>query len=328
MIERAIIDSSPPTHRAAGETITADGTAKVGSACQSLEVFGAWLGCGFVVLGVISCLERLLSLSVPASDLGKLNPTRSPLALVSVVYSMTWHCLAGLGAIVLSRLLAAVIAAHFEQSRSLRGRSEPVDRAVVALGRLGEVLQSTDASVETNRVSSGERERRMADIVQSIRSSSWDQATTLLADFALEYPDDSAHGTLTNELSTAKAEFLRKHHAELQAAQEVNDPERVLELYHAMMPCFETEERPRFDRELASWFLTVIHRRLRTGTIQVDVVNLATRFSESFATTAAGASVRAALPTLRRSAGLCPRCGQPYIGVADACAQCRTNAGG
>ena len=77
-------------------------------------------------------------------------------------------------------------------------------------------------------------------------------------------------------------------------------------------------ERPSFDRELAGWFLSLIHRRLRTGTIQVDVVNLATRFSESFAATAEGASVRAALPTLRRSAGLCPRCGQPYLGVAEA----------
>jgi hypothetical protein len=66
----------------------------------------------------------------------------------------------------------------------------------------------------------------------------------------------------------------------------------------------------------------LIHRRLRTGTIQSEVVQLASRFSEVFATTVEGASVRAALPTLRRSVGLCPRCSQPYAGVAEACPKC------
>ena len=40
-----------------------------------------------------------------------------------------------------------------------------------------------------------------------------------------------------------------------------------------------------------------------------------------------GASVRAALPTLRRSVGLCPRCAQPYTGVAEACPRCLRRRG-
>ena len=52
------------------------------------------------------------------------------------------------------------------------------------------------------------------------------------------------------------------------------------------------------------------------------MVQLAARFAENFAATVEGASVRASLPTLRRSVGLCPRCAQPYIGVADACPNC------
>ncbi len=84
----------------------------------------------------------------------------------------------------------------------------------------------------------------------------------------------------------------------------------------------DQDARAALDPELAKWFLGLIHRRLRTGKIQADVVQLAARFAESFAATVEGASVRASLPTLRRSVGLCPRCAQPYTGVADACPNC------
>jgi hypothetical protein len=115
---------------------------------------------------------------------------------------------------------------------------------------------------------------------------------------------------------------LQDRMAELKAAREVNDPTRVLELYHAVAPGLEAEPRRHLQSEVAEWFLTVIYRRLRTGKIQVDVVDLAARFAESFAATTQGASVLAALPMLRRSAGLCPRCAQPYIGTGQACPQC------
>jgi hypothetical protein len=84
----------------------------------------------------------------------------------------------------------------------------------------------------------------------------------------------------------------------------------------------DDERRGGLDRDLSKWFLGLIHRRLRTGKVQADVVQLAARFAETFATTVEGASVRASLPTLRRTVGLCPRCAQPYIGVADACPNC------
>jgi hypothetical protein len=110
--------------------------------------------------------------------------------------------------------------------------------------------------------------------------------------------------------------------AQLEAARQVNDPARVLELYQAVGPALELDQRTALERDLASWFLSLIHRRLRTGKIQPEVVVLATQVAETFGTTVAGASMRAALPTLRRSVGLCPRCAQPYAGVADACPKC------
>jgi predicted amidophosphoribosyltransferase len=56
--------------------------------------------------------------------------------------------------------------------------------------------------------------------------------------------------------------------------------------------------------------------------VQGDVAELAARAAESFGDTPEGASLRASLPTLRRSAGLCPRCAQPYAGIDEACPQC------
>jgi hypothetical protein len=36
--------------------------------------------------------------------------------------------------------------------------------------------------------------------------------------------------------------------------------------------------------------------------------------------------VRASLSTLRRSVGLCPKCSQPYTGVADSCQRCQSGS--
>jgi hypothetical protein len=110
--------------------------------------------------------------------------------------------------------------------------------------------------------------------------------------------------------------------SELKAARAVNDAARVLELFGTISPALAPEPLELLQSEVAEWFLPLLYRRLRTGKIQLEVVELAGRFAESFATTAQGASVRAALPTLRRSAGLCPRCAQPYIGSAQACPEC------
>ena len=61
------------------------------------------------------------------------------------------------------------------------------------------------------------------------------------------------------------------------------------------------------ERDLGKWFLSLIHRRLRSGKVQVDVVLLAGRFAEVFATTPRRERARRLCPPLRRSVGLCPR---------------------
>jgi hypothetical protein len=117
------------------------------------------------------------------------------------------------------------------------------------------------------------------------------------------------------------AETLR---AQLEAAREASDPGRVLEIRETLVTLLEPEQRAALDRPLARWFLDLIQKRLRQGAIAVDVVALATRVAAALDTTPEGASLRAALPTLRRSVGLCARCGNPYTGIADACPACLT----
>ena len=162
----------------------------------------------------------------------------------------------------------------------------------------------------------------MAEIVRAARAADWVEAETRLNDFEAEFPDDPELSSLKEELARARNDIIKSGLDQLDAARAANDADRVLEIYQGLVPSLDDERRAALDHDLAKWFLSLIHRRLRTGKVQADVVQLAARFAETFATTVEGASVRASLPTLRRSVGLCPRCAQPYTGVADACPNC------
>ncbi len=66
----------------------------------------------------------------------------------------------------------------------------------------------------------------------------------------------------------------------------------------------------------------LLMRRMRTGSVGGDVARLADRIASEFPDSPEGASLKASLPTLRRSAGLCARCSQPYTGIEAACPEC------
>ncbi len=166
------------------------------------------------------------------------------------------------------------------------------------------------------------RDSRLDEVRRAIRTSQWAEAESLLIAYAADFPDDSRHTHLADELGRAQHNVRAQELAKLEAAREVNDPEGVLASYQVLTSCLEPDARAALDRDLGKWFLALIHRRLRTTKIQADVVQLASRFAEAFASTVEGASVRASLPTLRRSVGLCPRCGSSYGGVGDACPKC------
>lgn len=167
-----------------------------------------------------------------------------------------------------------------------------------------------------------DKERMLAEIRHAIRGGEWDEAGTLIEGFATDHADDPGLSALRQELQSARESARDNQMAQLEAARKVNDPDRVLELHESLAPLLEPEARNALDAELSKWFLRLIHNRLRTGKIQTDLAHLAGRIAEAFSQTVEGASLRASLPTLRRSAGLCPRCAQPYSGVGDACPAC------
>ncbi|MCA1686370.1 MAG: hypothetical protein LC745_10430, partial [Planctomycetia bacterium] len=152
----------------------------------------------------------------------------------------------------------------------------------------------------------------LAEIRRAIRGGHWDEAGTLVQAFSDTHPDDPAAPRLAAELTEARQATGREWLAKIEAARAVNEPERVIELREGLKPLIDAEALRTLDRDLAKWFMVMIHRRLRSGTVRPDVAALAARVATSLEETPEGASLRASLPTLRRAAGLCARCGQPY----------------
>ena len=166
------------------------------------------------------------------------------------------------------------------------------------------------------------RAEEAAELRGRIRAEDWEGADALLAEIVARHGEDAQSERLRDDLAKAKSAAAARWRDLVAAAREAGDASRVLELYDQAPPGFAVDERETLDRELAGWFLELIHRRLRSGILQVDVVVLVDRASSAFAHTKEGASLRAALPTLRRGAGLCPRCGKPYVGYGEACPEC------
>jgi hypothetical protein len=290
-----------------------------GAATRSLASLGLCVGCGLAILGIVAGILAFLEPAVaedtaPAAHAGRWLHAAWPVLAFG---------LAGWGAWVFLRVVSTAIVGLIDRdSRRARELAAHLDRANRLLERLVEVLEQRG---ETRRSQPGPdfgRAQAVSRIESATQSAQWSEALTLLDEFEAAYPGDAKSASLRTALERARQGTLDERLAELKAAREVNDPARVLELYRAIAPALEPEARHAIQTELAKWFLALIYRRLRAGKIQPEVVDLAGRFAESFAATVEGASVKAALPTLRRSAGLCTRCAQPYTGMAQACPEC------
>ncbi len=163
-------------------------------------------------------------------------------------------------------------------------------------------------------------------IREAIRERRWDDAANLLNAFKDAHPDQPEASRLGSELIEAQRAAREELLGKIEAARGVNEPERVLDLRDDLKPLIELETLQTLDRDLAKWFMLLIHRRLRAGSVGPEVAALAGRVAENLDATPEGASLRASLPTLRRAAGLCPRCAEPYRGIADACPVCLKGA--
>jgi hypothetical protein len=227
---------------------------------------------------------------------------------------------------VLSRLLKAVaeLAEVFiDQAESARRAAELVEWNVVpALGRIAVALERAAAAAPRD----DGRALALAGAQQAIEDEKFDLAERLVAAFVRDYPAAPEGGPLADELAAAREEAITDLRVRLDAARSANDPEQAIEYRDQLTQHLRGDALRALDRDLVKWLMSLIQKRMRHGTVRSDVASLAARVADSFGDTPEGASLRASLPTLRRSAGLCPRCATPYNGLGEACPKCLKSA--
>jgi hypothetical protein len=197
---------------------------------------------------------------------------------------------------------------------------ELLARIAQALERIADSLErGCGHPVETALDS---RAAALAELRRALRAGELPLASNLIGDFQLDYPDAMEASGLAEELAEKTSAAIEDLRLRLAAARKANDVDGALTLRNELAPLLDFTDREVVDREILSWLMSVLMRRMRTGTVRADVALLAARVAEAFPHRPEGASIRASLPTLRRSAGLCAVCAEPYNGEEDACPKC------
>ncbi len=156
---------------------------------------------------------------------------------------------------------------------------------------------------------------------EALTQSHWDEANRLIEQIRL-HPDPDNLRQADRLRKRWREEQILQLGKQIDASRAANDPTSVLTLHARLSPLLQDDSRTENDRELVNWFMKVLMKRMRTGTVSEDVPLLAEHVAERFPHTREGASLKASLGTLRRSAGLCPTCTQKYTGVEKACPEC------
>jgi hypothetical protein len=212
-------------------------------------------------------------------------------------------------------LLGSILAALVFAIGHLGHRLEALTDAVRALGALQRSAEHPKESAPRRGLEAVFEALGADDLVLA-------QARIDAIEPELEESERRALLAASAELSRRKEAAAARLRASLDAARSVSDPDAVLALHAQLAAIISPVEREALEREHVRWFVALLMRRMRSGTVRPDVALLAQRVAETFPNHPEGASLRASLPTLRRSAGLCASCGQPYRGIEDSCPEC------
>ena len=214
------------------------------------------------------------------------------------------------------------------QERSARDRFEGqviplLERIALALERGG--IARSEVSSQANPPAV---DRSVAaDVRAAIDDRRWDRAQAILDGLDARDEPDPQVFSLTLELNRARDRAIADLADRIEAARLAGDAAGGMAAREELAQLLDADALKAVDRSMIAWLMKLIQRRLRSIPIGSDLAALATEVANRFGGTPEGASLRAALPTLRRSAGLCPRCAEPYLGVDDACPKCLAEAG-
>jgi hypothetical protein len=282
-----------------------------------------------VVIGVIFLVA--VTIFLHATDRLPLGPEYEQRAqqVLGLVYLAGWLTL-GLALIVVVRLLRELLVLVAGLTRSASQLADRSEALTFALERIAEAIERGERRPAARPAAATEAAAAplAGKARAAIRSSDWDEARRLIAE--LRQTDSGASNGEAERIDAELRGRLDQHAGELkariEAARAAPDPSAVVEHFAALAPLLVEAERVALERQLLPWLLATLMRRMRSGTVAADVARLAEDIAAAFPATAEGASLRASLPTLRRSAGLCARCGRPYAGLEDACPECLARA--
>ena len=235
----------------------------------------------------------------------------------------------GLAAWVVGRLLttsAGLIDVFIDQAEASGRAVELIEgQAIPALGRIALALENLAVAAPASAPAAAppDPRSRAAELARrAIGDGRWAAADRLVSGFVRDYPGPDA-ASLLAELDEARGRAVADLRARLDAARSAGDATAAIDHRDALTEHLRGPDLDDLDRRLARWLVGLVQARVRAGTIRADVATLAARIVDSFGDTPEGATLRGSLANLRRSAGLCPRCGRPHRGDDDACPRCR-----
>ena len=303
--------------RSAPETLRYDSLRASGRALARLA---PWVRFGLFSVGLSMFLDECRSL---VSDAQFTWGERRIMGIVGLSYLGGF----GLAAWASGRLIATgagLIDVFIDQAESSSRTAELIERhAIPALGRIALALEKLPAPpVATSPDLEDDGRERSAKVArQAIASGRWAQAEKLVGRFVREHPGPDA-ARLLAELEDARNREVDRLKTRLDAARGSGDALLAVEIRDALTEHLRGDRLDELDRDLVRWLVAEVKRRARSGPIRPEVATLAARVADSFADTPEGEALRASIPNLRRSAGLCPRCARPFRGTEDACPRC------
>lgn len=139
-----------------------------------------------------------------------------------------------------------------------------------------------------------------------------------------ELPDAAESKASAPQAESSRAKKIQSMREQLDAAERTGDCEGLLNARDRLSAYLEGTELYQVDRRVAHWAARFLRDALAAGRAK-EVIHLAERVTDALGdSTQEGNQIRASLPALRRSAGLCPDCGAPYDASRSHCTSCES----